>query len=151
MRSGSEPLHLIDLRDMLDARAQCMSWRLRVGPARDDPALKPNSRDTAVCRPNGNPRRHRTPVPRAMTHHFQALRGLPASLGPGLRTASGAPGGALVSRHRVSITQMSEEQRQNRKMFATVVAMSKFTGLEERIAELKEQFHAPTGSARSVA
>jgi hypothetical protein len=32
-------------------------------------------------------------------------------------------------------------------MFATAIAMSKFTGLEERIAELEEHFHARTGSA----
>jgi hypothetical protein len=40
---------------------------------------------------------------------------MPASLGPGLRTVSGAQGDAVRSCRRVSITEMSEKQRQNRK------------------------------------
>jgi phosphopantetheinyl transferase (holo-ACP synthase) len=53
----------------------------------------------------------------------------------------------------LSATAQSESVRLSaiKVMFATVVAMSKFTGLEERINELEEQFHARTGSAGCVA
>jgi hypothetical protein len=53
----------------------------------------------------------------------------------------------------LSETARSESVRlsASKAMFASVVAMSKFTGLEERITELEEQFHARTGSAGCVA
>jgi hypothetical protein len=54
---------------------------------------------------------------------------------------------------KLSETAQSESVRLSaiKAMFGTVVAMSKFTGLEERITELEEQFHARTGSAGGVA
>ncbi len=53
----------------------------------------------------------------------------------------------------LSETARSESVRlsASKAMFANVVAMSKYTGLEERITELEEQFHARTGSAGGVA
>jgi phosphopantetheinyl transferase (holo-ACP synthase) len=53
----------------------------------------------------------------------------------------------------LSETARSESVRLSaiKAMFASVVAMSKFTGLEDRITELEEQYHARTGSACGVA
>jgi phosphopantetheinyl transferase (holo-ACP synthase) len=53
----------------------------------------------------------------------------------------------------LSETARSESVRLSaiKAMFASVVAMSKFTGLEDRITELEEQYHARTGSAGGVA
>jgi hypothetical protein len=84
------------------------------------------------------PRRHRTHLLQAKTHNFLPVEGKPASLGPGLRTVSGAN---METRsnvcHRVPIHAMTKD--------------SKFSDLQRRMAAIEQELHERTDNRASDA
>ena len=83
------------------------------------------------------PRRHRAHLLQAKTHHFLPFEGMPASLGPGLRTVSGAN---METRsnvcHRVPIHAMTKDSR--------------FSDLRRRMAAVEQELHERTDNAKAV-
>ena len=135
---------------------------------RDVGPIEPSSEHTAVCQPNGSA---------ALASYEDSAQENRISRRTAYRWAKDPKVKAAVNSHRrtavdQSLAVMSEQVTwaaqaigdlgKNavsesvrlgalKAVFANLVAVSKFTGLEKRITELEEQFHARTRSTGCVA